>query len=751
MSLFYLFIYLLSNPVFSQDIEVNSIKIEGNSVIEEETILSYIPFKSDSNLSEEKQNQIIESLYSTGFFNDILLIIENNILYIRVKERPVIAGITFDGQKSFSEEELNLALSSVKISEGQIFNDITFNSAVKELKNQYLNKGYYSIAIESSIEELDRNRVQINFQIQEGMITKISKINILGVKSQNSKKILKILKLKATNFWSWYTKSDRYSKIILESDIEKIKDFYLQRGYVDVKINSTQVLISEDKNNIEISINLTEGGLFKFGNYLISKQNIVSNESLDKSVKFYKGQFFSRKKLLESVAKMEKFFKDLGYMDAQIIPIPDFDRVNNIVNFEFKISEGRRYTVRRINISGNNNTLDNVIRREMRQFESSWYSEKNVRRSKERIEKLGFFSEVKVDIKPIVDEFDDLVDIDIDVVERQTGSLTLGIGYSSDEHVLLNAGVSQPNFLGTGNALSLNVNSGKVNTLYAVSFTNPSYTNTGISRGFDVYKRDTDVSSLSVTRYKTSTLGGGVRYGVPITEYDDVRFGFAYEDTDISSNASSGRLFDFMQLYGTSTVTYLSTLGWSRDKRDSFIYPTEGVYQKLGGEVSIPVGDISFYRINYRRNWLEPISDDITLNFNGIISYADGYNGDILPYYKYYYAGGVNSVRGFRSSSIGPKDSDGFSLGGNYKWVFSTELLMPLPNSNTKEMRLALFLDQGYVGDELKFDETARASTGLSINWYSVIGPLKLVFAKPLNANNFDKTEMIQFSLGTMF
>ena len=751
MKLFYLLIYFSSNLAFSQNIEVNSIKIEGNSVIEDETILSYIPFKSEANLTEEKQNQIIDSLYSTGFFNDILLIIQDDVLFIRVKERPVISGIIFDGEKSFSEEELNAALSSVKISEGQIFNDITFNSAVKELKNQYLNKGYYSIVIEHSIEELDRNRVQINFYIQEGEITKISKINLLGVKTQNPKKILKILKLKATNFWSWYTKSDRYSKIILESDLEKIKDFYLQRGYVDVKINSTQVLISEDKNNIEISINLSEGDLFKFGNYLISEQQIVNNEALEKNVKFYKGQFFSRKKLLDSISKMEKIFKDLGYMDAQIIPVPDFDRVDNIVNFEFKIIEGRRYTVRRINISGNNNTLDRVIRREMRQFESSWYSEKNIRRSKERIEKLGFFSEVKIDIKPIVDEFDDLVDVDIDVVERQTGSLTLGIGYSSDEHLLLNAGISQPNFLGTGNALSLNVNSGKVNTLYAVSYTNPSYTNTGISRGFDVYKRDTDVSSLSVTRYKTSTFGGGVRYGVPITEYDDVRFGFAYEDTDITSNASSGRLFDFMNLYGTSTVTYLSTLGWSRDKRDSFIYPTDGVYQKLGGEVSVPLGDISFYRISYRRNWLEPISDEVTLNFDGNFAYADGYNGDILPYYKYYYVGGVNSVRGFRSSSIGPKDSDGFSLGGNYKWVFSTELLMPLPNSNTKEMRLALFLDQGYVGDELKFDEKARASTGLSINWYSVIGPLKLVFAKPLNANNFDKTEMIQFSLGTMF
>ena len=262
---------------------------------------------------------------------------------------------------------------------------------LKELKNQYLNKGYYSIVIEHTIEELDRNRVQINFKIQEGKITKISKINILGIKTQNPRKILNLLNLKATNFWSWYTKSDRYSKIILESDIEKIKDFYLQRGYVDVKINSTQVLISENKNDIEISINLTEGDLFRFGNYLISEQNIVKNDSLEKSVMFYKGQFFSRKKLLDSVDKMVKFFKDLGYMDAQIIPIPDFDRVNNIVNFDFKIIEGRRYTVRRINISGNNNTLDNVIRREMRQFESSWYSEKNIRRSKERIEKLRFF------------------------------------------------------------------------------------------------------------------------------------------------------------------------------------------------------------------------------------------------------------------------------------------------------------------------------------------------------------------------
>ena len=295
MRLSYLLIYFLSNLVFADKIEVNSIKIEGNSVIEDETILSYIPFKSDSNLSEEKQNQIIDSLYSTGFFNDILLIIEDNILYVRVKERPVISDIIFDGEKSISEEELNAALSSVKISEGQIFNDILFNSALKELKNQYLNKGYYSIVIEHTIEELDRNRVQINFKIQEGKITKISKINILGIKTQNPRKILKLLKLKATNFWSWYTKSDRYSKIILESDIEKIKDFYLQRGYVDVKINSTQVLISENKNDIEISINLTEGDLFRFGNYMISEQNIVKNDSLEKSVMFYKGQFFSRK------------------------------------------------------------------------------------------------------------------------------------------------------------------------------------------------------------------------------------------------------------------------------------------------------------------------------------------------------------------------------------------------------------------------------------------------------------------------
>jgi outer membrane protein insertion porin family len=387
----------------------------------------------------------------------------------------------------------------------------------------------------------------------------------------------------------------------------------------------------------------------------------------------------------------------------------------------------------------------------MRQLESGWYSTEKLNRSKQRIDKLGFFSDVQIDT-PGVPGTSDQVDVEVKVNERATGNLTFGVGYSSAEKVILSAGVSQSNIFGSGNALSFQVNTGSINRTYALSYTNPYFTDDGVSRGFDIYKRDVNASSLAVASYKTSTLGGGVRFGVPVTEYDTVNYGLAYERTGIELQPTTPqRYVDFVNEFGAQTDTILGTVGWSRDKRDSVIYTTSGTFQRITVDVGLPGADLTYYRTNLQHQWYYPLTRDYTLHFNGQIGYADGYGNKPLPFYKVFYLGGVNSVRGYETASIGPKDSNGDSLGGSHQLLANLEFLFPFPGlDKDRSVRLSWFVDAGVVGEKYDFGEM-RYSTGLAFNWFSPVGPLKLSFGKALNPQPDDRLQRIQFSFGTTF
>jgi outer membrane protein insertion porin family len=748
--------------------QVKDIRIEGAQRTEPGTIFSYLPIKVGETLTDDKAAQAVRALYATGFFKDVRLEAEGNVLVVSVVERPAIADITFTGQKEFDKDKLREALKQTGLSQGRIFDRSLLEKAEQELKNQYLSRGKYGVEIATTVTPLERNRVSLTFNITEGAVAKIRQINVVGNKVFKEGDLQDLMVLRTPGMLTWYSKNDQYSKQKLEGDLEALRSFYLNQGYLEFTIDSTQVSISPDKKDIYITVNITEGERFNVSDIRFAGELLLPEAELRKMVKLKKGHVFSREQLTESTKTITDRLGDEGYAFANVNPVPEIDRVKKQVAFTLYVDPGRRVYVRRINISGNTTTRDEVIRRELRQLEGGWYSTEKLKRSKVRIDKLGYFSEVNVDTVNVSGS-PDQVDIEVKVVERPTGNLLFGIGYSTAEKVILSASIAQANLFGTGNAVSLQVNSGSVNKVYALSFTNPYFTDDGVSLGWDIYKRNLDSTELSgVTPYKTSTIGTGLRSGVPVTEYDTINYGLAVERTSVTVFPTSPPQYkQFVEDFGGPGATestnnsLVATAGWSRDGRDSAIYTTAGLLQRLNFEVAVPPGDLLYYRSTYRADYWIPIGREHTLQLSGQVGYADGYGGKPLPFYKNYYIGGIGSVRGYETSAIGPKDSFGNALGGQSMLVANVEYYFPMPGlEKDKSVRLSVFTDAGLVsGTEGPsppptpiFDfSQVRYSVGLGLSWFSPVGPIKISVAKALNAKPEDKTQLFQFSLGTVF
>ncbi len=731
--------------------EVRDIRVEGIQRTEAGTVFTYLPIKVGDTVDEERASAAVKALFATGFFKDVRLEAEGSVLVVVVEERPAVAQIDISGAKEFPADKLKEALRNIGLAESRIFDRALLERAEQELKSQYISRGKYGVEITTTTTPLERNRVAINFSIVEGRVAKIRQIHFVGNEVFSDSELADEFVLRTPGLMTWYSKNDQYSKPKLQADLESLRSFYLNQGYLEFSIDSTQVSISPDKQDIFITVNVTEGKKYTVTDIRLAGDLIVPEEELRAMIKLNKGDIFSREKLTETTKLISDRLGNEGYAFAAVNAVPEINRETSEVAFTLYVDPGRRVYVRRINISGNTNTRDEVIRRELRQLESAWYSTSKLNRSRQRIDKLGFFSDVQIDT-PAVQGVSDQVDVDVKVTERATGNLTLGVGYSTAERVILSAGIAQQNIFGTGNALSFQVNTGSINQTYALSYTNPYFTDDGVSRGFDLYKRDTDVSSLSISSYNTSTLGAGVRFGVPVTEYDTINYGLAYEQTSIGLLPDTPQRFvNFVNEFGETTDTYLGTLGWSRDQRDSVIYTTKGRLQRISGEAGLPGGDLTFYRLTYQHQWYYPLTEDLTLLLNGQVGYAEGYSGKPLPFYKNFYAGGVNSVRGYRTASIGPKDENGDSLGGSRQIIGNFEVLFPFPGlDKDRSVRLSAFVDTGYVGEKYEFSEL-RYSAGIAFSWYSPVGPLKLSFANALNDKPEDRTEKIQFTLGTVF
>ena len=737
-----------------QPFTIRDIRVEGVQRTEAGTVFSYLPVKVGEQMDDDKAAAALKALYATGFYTDVRLEVENDVLVVFVVERPSISQIEIVGAKEFTKENLKDGLKQVGISEAKIFDRSVLDRAEKEIKRQYTSRGFYSAKVTTTATPLERNRVSLTFTIEEGEVSKIVDINIIGAKAFSESTLLKEFELSTGGWFSWFTKEDQYSKQKLSGDLEKLRSYYLNRGYLEFNIDSTQVSITPDKEKIYITLAITEGPVYKLGEIKFSGELKIPEAEMRALLLFRPGETFSRQKIVDSVKAISDRLANDGYSFANINPVPDPDRSKQVASFTMFVDPGRRVYVRRINVQGNSRTRDEVVRRELRQLEAGWYSIDKINRSKERLERTGFFEDINVET-PAVPGTADQVDLNVTVKERNTGSLQFGVGYSSADKLTLSASVSQANIFGSGNQLSFRINSGTISKVYEVSYLNPYWTADGISRGFDVYRRDLNTASLTTGEYKSKSTGVGVRYGVPVTEYDAINFGVGYERNDLTLDAASPRRYlDYVNTFGSHSNTIRGSLGFGRDTRDSIYFPSRGYVLEAGAEIGLPGGDIKYYRVQTKAQWLKPVWGPIVLSANAEFGIANGYSGKPLPFFKNFYAGGVDSVRGFEQSSLGPRDANGDFVGGNRRIVGNFELLFPMPGVKTdKSVRLSTFIDVGNVfgaGDKLRLTDL-RSSAGFAVSWFSPVGPLKFSLSKPLKQKPEDKVERFQFLLGRVF
>ena len=733
---------------------VKDIRVEGIQRTEAGTVFSYLPVKVGDTMNDQQAAEAIRALYATGFFKDVRLEVEQGVLIVLVRERPSIASIELNGIKDFPTQQLKDNMKSAGLAEARIFDKGALEKATQELKLQYVARGKYGVSVSTSVTELERNRVAVVFNVVEGDVSKIKQINLVGNQAYPEDELLGLMKLSTPDWMSWFSKNDQYSKQKLSADMEALRSFYMDNGYLEFNIDSTQVSITPDKKDIYITINFNEGA-----KYTVSKADVVGNtlvprEEIEKLIQIKAGDTFSRSALTDTSKKISERLGEEGYAFANVNAVPAIDKEKHEVAFSFMVDPGQRVYIRRINIAGNDKTRDEVIRREFRQVEGAWFDVEKIKKSKQRVDKLDFFEEVNVETQPVQGTADQM-DVNIGVIEKSTGNISAGAGFSQGEGLSLSGSVSQANLFGSGNHAAVQLNTSKVNQIYSFSYTNPYFTDEGVSRGFDLYKRNTDSTSTTVSQYGSHTLGGGVRFGVPIAEDEAINYGLSAESTRlIMTAASPARLTQYVNTFGVSNSNLLGTVGWSRDSRDSAIYTTEGTVQRAYTEVALPVFDMRYYKLNYQHQWFYPVASDVTLLLNGEVGIGGGYGGKQLPFFKNFYGGGTGSVRGYESNSLGPRDVNNAVLGGTRRIVGNVELMVPFPGfEKTKSVRLSGFVDAGavYGPGDLPGSAGLRYSSGAAIIWISPMGPLKFSYAVPLNKQQVDKLQKFQFNLGSMF
>lgn len=743
---------------------VKDIRVTGLQRTEAGTVFSYLPVKVGETLTEAQAAQAIKALYATGFFRDVRLEVDGNVLVVAIDERPAIGLIEFEGNKAFDSENLRKGLREAGIAESRILDRALLERAEQELKRQYLNRSYYAATLKTEVTPLERNRVAVKFKIFEGDAASIRQVTITGSKAFSESELKKQINVSPKHWFppvNWLSKGHEYSKPLLQGDLESLRSYYLNRGYLDFNIDSTQVSITPDKEDVYISIALAEGEQYRVSGVRVAGDLIVSDAEIRALVLLKPGEIFSRDKLTETTRLISERLANEGYAFANVNAAPELDKENRLVSFTIFVDPGRRVYIRRVNIAGNTRTRDEVIRRELRQFENAWYDGAKIKRSKVRLDRLGFFEETTAET-PAVPGAPDQVDLNVTVKEKATGSFLFGAGYSTTDKLVLQASISQNNVFGSGNALSINVNTGKSNRTLVLSFTNPFFTPEGVRLGYDLYHRNYNPSATtSVGYYRSQSTGLGIRMGYPIAEDDSINFGLSFDSTRTTIDQTSPiQYVDFVNRFGELTNTVLTTASWSYDSRDSYLTPTRGFTQTLGAEVSLPIAEQRYYRLNYQAQWFLPLFfKDAALMFRGQAGYGSGYDGRPLPFYKSYYAGGISTVRSYRDNSLGPRVvANGVetteALGGNRLLLYGAEYFFTPPITGVdKSFRMSVFVDGGQVwgqGQKVQADDI-RYSAGIGLAWISPVGPLKFSFGQPLNKKEGDQVQRFQFQLGSIF
>lgn len=751
---------------------VKDIRLEGMQRTEAGTVFSYLPVRVGETFTDEKGAAAVKALYATGFFKDVRIEAEGNVLVVFVEERPAIAVVEFSGVKEFDKDVLIKALKEIGLAEARIYDKSLVDRAEQELKRQYLSRGLYAAQITTTVTPMERNRVAVNFAVAEGDAARIKQINVVGNKAFSDSQLRRQVSLTTPGWLTWLTKTDQYSKQKLTADIESLKSFYQNRGYIEMQVESTQVSITPDKKDIFITINIKEGDLFTISDIKLEGQMFGQEAAIAKLLELKKGDVYSGEKMTQSTKKISEHMGTFGYAFANVNPNPTIDRAKKEVAFTIFVDPGKRVYVRRINIAGNAKTRDEVIRREFRQIEGSWYDGEKIKLSRNRVDRTGFFSEVAIET-PEVPGTNDQVDVNLKVVEKPTGLVSVGAGYSQAESVMFSASLMQENFAGTGNNVGIAANTSSRYRTISLTQTNPYFTDDGVSRSYELFLRTQRPPLLNSSDYKVQTIGGSVKFGVPFSEMDKVFFGIGAERTSVETFTNSPlRYREFVQQYGgplaplnlsgsVAATAIPLTIAWQRDSRDSALVPTMGQLMRANFEIS-PAGDMKYYRATYQHQYYKPLSSLMTLALNGQIDYGKGLGSSPYPVFKNFYAGGIGSVRGYESASIGgmtPPDVYGNSeaIGGSKRIFGNAELQFPFSLAGKdRTLRWFTFFDAGTVwqeGEKMSFggDNGLRYSVGLGISWQSPIGPLKLSYGYALNAKAEDRKQPVQFTIGTGF
>ena len=747
---------LVRAAVAFDEFVVRDIRLEGLQRIAAGTVFNYLPLEVGDVVDGTRTAGAVRALFRTGFFSDVRLARDGETLVVSVVERPSIGSIEFSGNEDLDTEDLMSALEQIGFAEGRVFNRSIFSQVEQELHRAYFAAGKYGARVTGTVTPIERNRVGIRFEISEGVVAKIKRINIVGNAAYDDERLLDDFKLETTGFFSFVTRSDRYSKPRLAADLETLRSFYLDQGFINFDIDSTQVSITPDKQGIYITINITEGGRFLVRDVFLQGALIVAEEELFDLVSVVQDGVFSRKQVTETARNIGERLGNEGYLFASVNAVPEIDEAENKVDLTFHIDPGKRVYVRRVNFMGNTKTRDEVLRREMRQIEGAWVSTESIERSKVRLDRLGFFQSVDVET-PIVPGTTDQVDVDFTVVERPSGNLLLGAGYSESQGAAFDISVTEENVLGSGNRLQAALNTSEVSRDISLSWFNPYWTLDGVSRGFDVYNRRTDASDANLADYDLDQIGAGATFGVPVSEFTRVNLGFKAERTDFLADAAtaSQQVTDFLNEHGGQFVAVLVTGAWAKDERNSRFLPTDGSLTRLSGEAAVPGGDLTYYKLFARHQRFFPLTRDFVFVLDGEIGYGDGYGGtERLPLTENFFVGGLRSVRGFEANTLGPRDSLGEPLGGSLKVVGNAEIILPLPfTRDSSTTRVTSFFDIGNVyGPDEDFEfGTLRYSTGIAAVWISPIGPFTMSLARPLKTLADDETQGFQFTFGTSF
>lgn len=740
--------------------KVKDIRVDGIQRTEAGTVFAYIPIQVGDTFTQDMATDIIRQLYSTGFFNDVQISTANDVVVVSVQERPVIASISFTGMKEFESKQIIESFSQVGFGEGRIFDQAMVEQAEFELKQQYLSRGKYGVEITATTTPLPRNRVGVNFDVFEGSIAKIKEIRIIGNNAYSEGDLLDLMQLTTSGFLTWYTDTDKYSREKLEADMESIRSYYLDRGYLEFSMETPQVTISPDRQDIFITITISEGQPYSVTSVKLAGNLLSLDAEIQRLITIKAGETFSGAKSNETSLAIKNYLGDLGYAFANVNPNPVLDRENQTVDLTFFVDPSRRVYVRKVEITGNERTRDSVARREVRQLESAWYDGGAIKLSKERLERLGYFQEVDVTTEPVPGSVDQ-VDVNVKVTERQTGAINLGIGYGQTDGVILSAGISERNVFGSGTELDFSINTSQDARTFVLSHTDPYWTLDGISRTTSAYYRTVTPSLNNPGNYEVQSAGGGLNFGVPITEFDRVSMGVNFEHNKISLYQDSPAAYqEYVSSYGDATNTPLLSAGWAKDTRDSVLTPTQGSFTRLGATVG--TASLKYYMLSAQHQHYIPLGRDYTLALNALFDYGDVYGSDNpFPVIKDVFAGGIGTVRGYEGNSLGPKDpKTGTYLGGSRRVVGNVQFFFPVPGSGRdKTLRLFVFGDAGQVygqgaynssSDTIDFGDL-RYSTGFGLSWLSPLGPLQLVYAKALNSKEGDQTQVFQFQVGTAF